>query len=66
MPSVRFVRAWSQSLKPRKEWNGDVLPQISGVVSMKFPLLPTMSQYRANRRSRCIVEKSISLFWRIS
>ena len=36
------------------------LLQISGVVSTKFPLFPTRSQWRANRRSFCMVPKSIS------
>ena len=35
--------------------------QISGVVSTKLPLLAIRSQYRANRRIRCIVAKSIVL-----
>ena len=40
--------------------------QINGVLSKKLPLLPTMSQYFAKRRKRCIVAKSMSLFCRIS
>ena len=38
----------------------------SGVVFRKRPLLPTKSLYRAKRRRRCIVGKSISLVCRIS
>ena len=36
-------------------------PTINGVLEMKLPLLPIRSQYRAKRRSCCIVAKSMQL-----
>ena len=43
-----------------------LMPQVSGTVATKLPLLPTRSQYFAKRRSRCIIEKSISRLCKIS
>ena len=64
--SFPFRTQYSQSLSAKKARNGESFFQISGRKALKRPLLATRSQYRANRRRRCMVGKSMQLVWRIS
>ena len=61
---IRSLVRSHRGRRPRQNQAGSL--QISGRISLKLPLFAIASQYFEKRRSSCTVEKSISLFDRIS